>query len=53
MLYTTDTVAHGPEVLAHPKIEVVSIAPLIAAAIPRICTGRSISRDLFLHPNHR
>jgi ribose-phosphate pyrophosphokinase len=53
MVYTTDTVQHPPEVLNHPKIQVVPIASLIAAAIPRICTGRSISQDLFLHPNHR
>jgi len=39
----TDSVNHRAEVLKHPKIEIVSIAPLMAEAIRRIETGDSIS----------
>lgn len=44
----TDTVGMKKEVLKHPKITVVSVAPLLAEAIRRIETGESISRDLIL-----
>lgn len=40
---TTDSIAHRKEVLEHPKIKVVSIAPMIAEAILREQTGQSIS----------
>ncbi len=39
----TDTIAHREEIIRHPKITVVSIAPLLAEAIRRIQTGESIS----------
>lgn len=39
----TDTIAHREEILKHPKITIVSIAPLLAEAIRRIQTGESIS----------
>jgi ribose-phosphate pyrophosphokinase len=39
----TDTIFHREEVVKHPKITVVSIAPLLAEAIQRIQTGESIS----------
>ena len=40
---TTDSVRHRDEVLKHPKISIVSIAPMIAEAIIREQTGESIS----------
>lgn len=39
----TDTIAHRKEILTHPKITIVSIAPLLAESIRRIQTGDSIS----------
>lgn len=39
----TDTIAHRPEVIKHPKVTIVSIAPLLAEGIRRIQTGESIS----------
>ncbi|HRS22981.1 MAG TPA: ribose-phosphate diphosphokinase [Candidatus Woesebacteria bacterium] len=45
-VFVTDTIDHREEVLKHPKIQVVSIAPLLAEAIKRIHTGESISRGL-------
>lgn len=47
-IIVTDTIALKPEILNHPKITVVSVAPLLAKAIERIKTGESISRDLIL-----
>lgn len=44
----TDSVTHREEVRNNPKITVVSVAPLIAEAIRRICTGESLSKDLIL-----
>lgn len=44
----TDSVKHREEVVKHPKIEIISIAPLMAEAIKRLETGDSIS-GLFLH----
>lgn len=46
-VYITDTVALRKEVLEHPKIEVISVAPLLAEAIERIYTGDSLSEKLF------
>lgn len=40
---TTDSIAHREEVLKHPKISIVSIAPMMAEAILREQTGASIS----------
>lgn len=40
---TTDSIAHRKEVLKHPKISIVSVAPMIAEAILREQTGESIS----------
>lgn len=45
-IYVTDSIAHRPEVLNHPKITVVTIAPLLAEAIKRNMTGESISQGL-------
>lgn len=39
----TDSVLHRRQVVKHPKIEIVSVAPLLAEAIKRIETGDSIS----------
>ncbi len=38
----TDTIAHRPEVLADSKIQVISVAELIAEAIWRIHTGKEM-----------
>jgi len=50
LVFTTNSIEQRPEVLENPKIKVVSIAPLIASAICRIQSDRSIS-DLFLDTN--
>ncbi len=42
-IWITDTVNHRPEVQNHPKIQIVSSAPLLAEAIKRIHTGGSLS----------
>ena len=39
----TDSIKHRDEVVKNPKIEIVSIAPLLAEALKRIETGESIS----------
>lgn len=39
----TDTISHRDEISHHPKITIVSIAPLLAEAVRRIQTGESIS----------
>ena len=44
----TDSIRHREEVEKHPRITVVSIAPLLAEAIRRIETGESLSKDLIL-----
>lgn len=44
----TDTIYHKREIVNHPKITIVSVAPLLAEAIRRIETGESISVKLFL-----
>lgn len=46
-IYITDTVFLKKEVREHPKIEVISVAPLMAEAIERIHTGDSLSEKLF------
>lgn len=48
-LYITDTITLSDKVRNSKKIEVVSIAPLIAAAITCIQTGESISQKLILN----
>lgn len=47
-IIVTDTIAHRKKVVDHPKITIVSVAPLVAEAIRRIQTGASISKDLIL-----
>lgn len=47
-IYITDTVQQRDEILKVKKIKIASIAPLLAAAINRIQSGGSISRDLIL-----
>lgn len=42
-LIVSDTIQQPPEILSHPKVEVVSVAPLLADAIWRIHVGSSIS----------
>lgn len=42
-MLTTDSVWLRPEVRNHPKIKVVSVAPLLADAVKRIHTGDSLS----------
>ena len=49
-IIVTDTIALRKEVIQHPKVKVVSVAPLLAEAIKRIQSGESISRDLILKP---
>lgn len=44
----TDTIAVKDEVKNNPKITIVSVAPLLAEAILRIKSGKSISKDLIL-----
>lgn len=44
----TDTIFHKKEVVDHPKVTIVSVAPLLAEAIKRIESGDSISKDLIL-----
>lgn len=45
-LFITDTVRQPPLVISHPKIEIISVAPLIAEAIRRLHIGQSLSPDL-------
>jgi ribose-phosphate pyrophosphokinase len=42
-ILVTDTIAQRPEVTSHPKVEIVSVAQLLADAIHRIFTHRSVS----------
>lgn len=42
-VFITDTVYIRPELAEHPKIKVVTVAPLIAEAIQRIGVGSSLS----------
>lgn len=45
---TTDTIAHRPEVVNHPKVRIVSVATMLAEAIRRVESGDSISETLIL-----
>ncbi len=45
-VYVTDTIAHRHEVKNNPKIQIISIAPMLAEAIQRIHTGEGLT-DLF------
>lgn len=47
-LFLTDTIEQPFLIRNHPKIEVISVAPLIAEAIKRIHRGKSLSPDLIL-----
>jgi ribose-phosphate pyrophosphokinase len=47
-LVVTNTIPVPPEKRNHPKIEVLSVAPLLADIINRIHQGRSISQKLIL-----
>ncbi|MBP9719280.1 MAG: ribose-phosphate pyrophosphokinase [Candidatus Levybacteria bacterium] len=42
-IIVTDTITHREEIINHPKITIVSTAPLLAESIRRIQTGESIS----------
>ncbi|MFM2423352.1 MAG: hypothetical protein RL291_1882 [Pseudomonadota bacterium] len=42
-LVVTDTIQGTPPVLAHPKVRIVSLAPLFAAAIARTARNESVS----------
>lgn len=44
----TDTIAQSAAVRNNPKFTIVSVAPLLAEAIKRIKSGKSISKDLIL-----
>ena len=44
----TDSVHLKDEVVSNPKIHIVSVAPLLAAAVSRVRTGESLSKDLIL-----
>jgi ribose-phosphate pyrophosphokinase len=47
-LVVTNTIAVPPDKAKHPKIEVISVAPLLADIVNRIYQGRSISQKLIL-----
>lgn len=47
-LFLTDTVQQPLLVVSHPKIQIISVAPIIAEAIKRIHRGQSLSPDLVL-----
>ncbi|KKS97832.1 MAG: ribose-phosphate pyrophosphokinase, ribose-phosphate pyrophosphokinase [Candidatus Gottesmanbacteria bacterium GW2011_GWA2_43_14] len=47
ILLVTDTINHRTEVRNHPKIQIVSIAPLLAKAIQHIHTGQELE-ELFI-----
>ncbi len=44
----TDTIKQPKEIENHPKVKIVSVAPLLAEAIKRIWQGRSISDGLII-----
>lgn len=45
-IFVTDTIAQPEEVIKNKKIQIVSVAPLLAHAIECVQTGLSISKDL-------
>jgi len=45
-LFLTDSIRQLPDVIRHPKIQIVSVAPLLAEVIKRIHEGRALSPDL-------
>ncbi len=45
-IFITDTVKQLPDIIHHPKIQIISVAPLLAEVIKRIHTGQSLSPDL-------
>ncbi len=45
-LYLTDTIRQPQAVREHPKIKIISVAPLIAEAVKRMHVGKSLSPDL-------
>jgi ribose-phosphate pyrophosphokinase len=47
-VFITDTLYLDERISKHPKIEVISVAPLLAEAIKRITTGESLSEKLIL-----
>ncbi len=47
-VYVTDSINQREEVRNHPKIEIVSLAPLLAEAIQRVHTGEGLT-SLFQH----
>ena len=47
-LFLTDTVKQPSAVISHPKIQIISVAPVIAEAIKRIHRKQSLSPDLVL-----
>jgi ribose-phosphate pyrophosphokinase len=47
-LVVTNTIPVPPDTRDHPKIEVISVAPLLADIVNRIYQGRSISQKLIL-----
>ncbi|MBI2022499.1 ribose-phosphate diphosphokinase [Candidatus Daviesbacteria bacterium] len=51
-VYITDTITQPKQILDHSKIEVVTVAPMLAEAIRRIETGESISETLILPSNY-
>ncbi len=44
----TDSTHMQDEVVSNPKVHIVSVAPLLAAAVQRVRTGESLSKDLIL-----
>jgi len=48
-VFVTDTIFHREEIKKCKKIKIVSVAPLLAEAIIRIHTGKSISKQLILY----
>jgi ribose-phosphate pyrophosphokinase len=49
-VFVTDTLTPNQKILKNPKIEVITVAPLLAEAINCIYSGESISEKLILRP---